>query len=165
MKDPLTDIESNLWSAGISPDKYPNTTFQNHLLEQYKLYVEMADRISQRRGTANTFFLTINTAIIGALGTFIKDVPRPAFLAFVFAAIVLCSVWIGLIQSYRNLNSAKFKVIGALERKLPASPYWLAEWTALGQGEKKKLYIPLTALEPYVPLAFIAAYLLLIFCL
>src|SRR5262245_9792406 len=72
MKDPLTKIEANLWSAGISPDKYPDGAFQNHLLEQYKLYVEMADRISQRRGTANTFFLTVNTAIIGALGTFIK---------------------------------------------------------------------------------------------
>src|SRR5256885_4461010 len=36
-------------------------------LEQYKLYVEMADRISSRRLTANSFFLTINSAII-ALG-------------------------------------------------------------------------------------------------
>ena len=27
-----------------------------HFLEQYKLYVEMADRISNRRQTANSFF-------------------------------------------------------------------------------------------------------------
>ena len=33
-------------------------------LEQYKLYVEMADRISSRRQNANSFFLSINTAIV-----------------------------------------------------------------------------------------------------
>jgi hypothetical protein len=162
MSDPLSEIEKDLWSAGISPEQYPQTAFQNHLLEQYKLYVEMADRISQRRGAANTFFLSINTALIGALGAFFKDVPRPGLLAFAFAAIVLCVVWYALIQSYRNLNTAKFKVIGALERKLPASPYWAAEWTALGKGEDKIRYRPLTHLEPYVPIAFVGAYLFLI---
>src|SRR3989442_10768421 len=37
-------------------------------LEQYKLYVEMADRISARRQTANEFFLSVNTAIVALLG-------------------------------------------------------------------------------------------------
>ena len=36
---------------------YPeNEKWHSHLLDQYKLYVEMADRISQRRATANTYF-------------------------------------------------------------------------------------------------------------
>jgi hypothetical protein len=39
-------------------------------LEQYKIYVEMADRISARRGMTNTFFLTLNTAIFTAVGVF-----------------------------------------------------------------------------------------------
>ena len=29
------------------------TNYQAHLLEEYKLYVEMADRVSQRRAVAN----------------------------------------------------------------------------------------------------------------
>ena len=33
-------------------------------------YVEMADRIIQRRGLTNTFFLTLNTAIFTAVGLF-----------------------------------------------------------------------------------------------
>ena len=36
--------------------------------EIYKIAVEMADRISARRGLANTFFLTINTTVLGVLG-------------------------------------------------------------------------------------------------
>jgi hypothetical protein len=50
--------------------------YQAALLEQYKLYVEMADRISQRRGLTNTFFLTLNTAIFTLVGAFWKDRPH-----------------------------------------------------------------------------------------
>jgi hypothetical protein len=31
------------------------------VLEKYKLYVEMADRVSARRGLTNSFFLALNT--------------------------------------------------------------------------------------------------------
>ena len=44
------------------------TPSPEHALEQYKLYVEMADRISARRQTANSFFLSVNTAIVALLG-------------------------------------------------------------------------------------------------
>ena len=43
--------------------------------------------------------------------------------------------WFYLLRSYRLLNAAKYEVVGALETRLPASPYWSAEWTALGGGE------------------------------
>ena len=43
----------------MNPEKY-GEKYKEHLLEQYKLYVEMADRISGRRQTANSFFLSIN---------------------------------------------------------------------------------------------------------
>ncbi len=37
----------------------------NHtILEMYKLHTEMADRVSQRRNTANNLFVTINTSIV-----------------------------------------------------------------------------------------------------
>jgi hypothetical protein len=35
---------------------YPSDQLRGHLLEQYKLYLEMADRISSRRQSANSFF-------------------------------------------------------------------------------------------------------------
>ena len=33
------------------------TEFENHLFGQYKLYVDMADRVSSRRMLANSFFV------------------------------------------------------------------------------------------------------------
>jgi hypothetical protein len=43
-------------------------------LELYKLAVEMADRVSARRSTANAFFLTINTALLTFIGSGSLDV-------------------------------------------------------------------------------------------
>jgi hypothetical protein len=53
------------WNHAVSAASYEggNEKHQAAILEQYKLYVEMAERISQRRGLTNTFFLTLNTAI------------------------------------------------------------------------------------------------------
>ena len=38
--------------------------YRNHILEQYKLYVEMADKISQRRLETNNFFVSVNTLLL-----------------------------------------------------------------------------------------------------
>jgi hypothetical protein len=43
-------------------------TGTDRLLELYKLCVEMADRVSARRATANAFFLTLNSALLAGLG-------------------------------------------------------------------------------------------------
>ena len=42
--------------------------YEHHILDQYKLYVEMADRISSRRNSANIFFLTLNSTILTIIG-------------------------------------------------------------------------------------------------
>lgn len=56
------------------------------------------------------------------------------------------------------MNSAKYEVIGALEERLPASPYWRAEWVALGEGNDPSKYRPLTHLEQWIPTLFAALY-------
>ncbi|PZG02056.1 hypothetical protein C1I99_04260 [Micromonospora deserti] len=150
----------------IKDDDQPHTwaaeKYQAALLDQYKLYVEMADRISARRGLMNTFFLTLNTVIVTAFGAFWKDPPTAPVWYLTAPAVVLlmqCAAWFWLLRSYRQLNSAKYIVIGALEERLPASPYWRAEWKALGEGKDPSRYWPLTHLEQWVPVSFALVYL------
>lgn len=157
---PIEEVRSKLWNATVGPpgdDKERAT-----ILEQYKLYVEMADRISARRSLTNTFFLTLNTAIFAAIGASWKDrLTFPSWLIVfpLLALLVQCGAWFFLVRSYRQLNSAKYIVIGALEERLPASPYWKAEWKALGEGKDKAKYWPLTHLEQWVPVIFAATYI------
>ncbi|MGZ4929342.1 MAG: RipA family octameric membrane protein [Halobacteriota archaeon] len=137
-------------------------THRVHFFEQYKLYVEMADRVSARRALANTFFLTAHTAIITALATFYKDISAAKgwMIAPLGALLCLCFVWWRLIMSYRQLNSGKYKIIGAMEEFLPAAPY-AAEWIALGRGNSPKLYRPLTHVENWVPFFFMLLYIVI----
>jgi hypothetical protein len=134
--------------------------YHAHLLEQYKQYLELADKISERRSAANTFFLTVNTGILSAFGiaNFLEQKTSPlVFIIGGVAAILLSYSWYRLIRSYRDLNTAKFKVVHEIEEHLPVRPYE-AEWEALGRGKNKKLYWPFTHIENYVPWIFILLY-------
>ena len=157
-------IRERLWTAGIGPDTYAGTgeKYQAAILDQYKIYVEMADRVSQRRGLTNTFFLTLNSAIFTVIGVFWKDSPDGSAWLLVFPLIIAlgqCTAWWWLVRSYRLLNAAKYRVIGELEERLPSSPYWRAEWVALGEGGDWRKYLPLTHLEQWVPVLFGLVYL------
>lgn len=139
--------------------------YQAHILEQYKMYTEMADRISQRRNLANVFFLTLSTSLVTGIGFTLGDkIEFPDYLTTLLltVGVVVSIAWWWLLRSYRNLNSAKYKVIGLLEERLPSSPYWSAEWKALGEGKSIKTYLPLSKLEQFVPLIFIVGYVIII---
>lgn len=92
--------------------------------ELYKLAVEMADRISARRGIANSFFLTANTGIVALLASQHVRWYLPA------AGVVFSTTWWALLKSYRDLNTAKFAVILAMEERLPVRVYG-DEWDQL----------------------------------
>jgi hypothetical protein len=71
-----------------------------------------------------------------------------------------CAAWWLLVRSHRLLNSAKYEVVGLIEKRLPSSPYSSAEWKALGEGKDWSLYIPLSHVEGWVPFSFAGAYIL-----
>jgi len=162
------DLSVPLLGGRVSASEY-GERYQDHLLEQYKLYVQMADKISERRQSTNRFFLTVNTAVLAFLGVVVTpvvgsnqggagSVPLPWVLVVSAAGLLMCFTWYRLVRSYRDLNMGKFKVVHALESRLPSSPYD-AEWEAVGRGKDRKLYLPFTHVETYIPLIFAALYI------
>lgn len=148
---------------GVAANDY-GSSYRDHALEMYKTYLEMADRISERREKANSFFLAVNTALIALLA---KDAfggsaaaPRVLEALVPVAGGVLCYLWYRIIRSYRDLNSAKFKVVHAIERQLPLRPYD-AEWESVGRGKSATLYLPFTHVEIVVPWLFMTFHALL----
>jgi hypothetical protein len=158
---PRESIRSSLWADGGVPAGEDGSGHHYLVLEQYKLYVEMADRVSARRGLTNTFFLTLNTAIFTVVGIAAQHslAGHRWLLVVPWLVLVLqCLTWFWLLRSYRQLNAAKYVVVGLLEEQLPASPYWRAEWTALGEGTNPTLYWPMSHIEQWVPALFAIAY-------
>ena len=121
-------------------------------LDQYKLAVDMADRVSARRATANSFFVTVQSALVTAFA-FSNGKQWPLAVA----GIIVAAAWWLSLRSYRMLNAAKFAVINEMEERLPASPY-KDEWAILKRedGPLHKRYAALSFVEQTVPVAFAA---------
>lgn len=146
----------------VTRDEYGDL-YDQHLLEQYKLYVETAERVSQRRTGANNFLLSANALLVTLYGLALSFGDNPAWLLVVpFGGILVCVTWFVLIRSYRHLNAAKFKVIHELEEHLPAALFD-REWD-IAIRTQDKAYKPLTHIEPYIPIIFAAMYIIVAVC-
>jgi len=64
--------ENNLNLIRQEADSYGHE-FRGHLFEQYKLYVEMAARVSSRKMLANSFFVGVHTILVTAFTILLKE--------------------------------------------------------------------------------------------
>ena len=130
-------------------------------LDLYKLHAELADRVSARRTTANSFFLTVQTGLIAVAGLISPDLDSGSdwVRGVVSAAGVLLAVcwWLSL-RSYRHLNKAKFEVLHKIETRLPVRMF-TDEWAVLEQTR----YSELGKVERFVPWIFTALWVVLFF--
>jgi hypothetical protein len=140
--------------------------FKAHILEQYKLYVEMADRVSSRRVQIASFYTSVLSALLALLSiTSNKDLfqgPQSfVLLTVAILGLCLCVAWAANINSYKQLNSLKFRVIHEMEAYLPF-PCYDREWEILKEDKNKRRYLRLTAIEPYIPMILAVPYLCLL---
>jgi hypothetical protein len=147
---------------GLSEQEY-GVNYRPHILEIYKQYVQLADKISERRQSANSFFLTLNSTIVALVGyvnvsSGSTQTAASFFWLVAISGMLLSFLWYRLVRSYKDINGGKFKVVHAIEKLLPLRPYD-AEWTALGKGKDPNLYLPFTHIEVYVPWIFFIIHL------
>ncbi|MFJ5800993.1 RipA family octameric membrane protein [Streptomyces decoyicus] len=130
------------------------------VLELYKLAVEMADRVSARRGQANVFFLSIQTAFVSVIGVALPNLRHdPLWVAPVIAlaGVAISMTWWLQLRSYRDLNRAKFVVIHAIETQLPVRVF-TDEWAHLTRAPaipRRVRYAELGFSERMIPWIFV----------
>ncbi|HEY2338722.1 MAG TPA: hypothetical protein VGI18_15295 [Burkholderiales bacterium] len=123
------------------------------VLEQYKSLVGDVGSIGTRYATANGFYLSVITALIGVLayagaGKAFDEVSYLILVLVAVFAVAICWIWRKTIVFYGHLFAGKFEVLKALEKELPVQVYAL---------EHKAVYleraaVPLTVNEAKVPL-------------
>jgi len=152
MSDP--DIRTSLvnWKGDL-PDGMLHV-----IVAQYRDFVELTDRLSQRRQTVNSFFVTLATAAVAILGRWNDE--RTLVLVSI-AGLILCVLWWRIIKSYRDLNRARFAVIYEMETLLPIRPY-TAEWDYVGRGRNARFYKSVSLIEAYVPGLFFLLFLVML---
>lgn len=111
----------------------------------------MAANISQQRSNMNNFYMSLLTVLIGgtlfsdyftdAIGIMIKG---PLYISISIVGVVLCVIWRKQIDNYGRLNAAKYHIINAIERELPANvlyyEYLVTEKTARKSQKKTNFY-------------------------
>ncbi len=132
-------------------------------LDLYKIMVQSSEGLVSRRQGVNTFFLTMNGALLTASGIIVQSSGSSGLrslgvVVLAVAGAVLCAAWRSLIISFGQLNRGKFQVINTIESYLKAAIY-AAEWEALGRGEDPKVYRSFTSREIWVPNSLLAVYI------
>jgi hypothetical protein len=97
-------------------------------LALFELYLATAEKVSDRRSQANSWMLSVNSAIVGLYGYLQADkmavgtAQKAVWLwAIPAAGAIVCLAWAALLTSYRKLNRAKFAVLTEIEADLPVA--------------------------------------------
>jgi len=141
----------------LTPWRKSQTAETENVLKIYALLVEMADRVSQRRQAANSFYLSVNTAVIGGSAYLTSTTTSKGLWVLGVAGIAICFLWVRNIVSYKTLNAAKFIVIQDLEKKLPVQPY-TDEWAHLDPNKTGTRHRAFHSTETLVPFVFMAVH-------
>ena len=109
--------------------------------EEYKLLNERAQKLSERRQTTSQIYLTISTAIFGAIAFLIKDSGLHRW-ALVLAAmplfcvgILTCIIWLGIAQKLEKFLDWQYDRLREMEQEIPGSSMILTK-------ENKYFYEP-----------------------
>ncbi|HEX9391685.1 MAG TPA: hypothetical protein VF928_10280 [Usitatibacteraceae bacterium] len=121
------------------------------IMEQYKALIGDLGNIGARYTTANGFYLSVVTALLGvmALAESGKTLHQVNFLLLIFVsvfAMVICFIWAKTVEFYGGLFGAKFAVLKLIELQLPVQAYELESDDMRGRGLE-----PLTRNEIKVP--------------
>lgn len=128
--------------------------YSEHLFQQYRMYVESAEKTSDRRNKANSDFVALSTIFVSLLAlasqaTFLGN-PTLAELVLSAFGFSVSAMYCTLIKSYDQLNAGKFSVIHEIESGLPLALYD-HEWDVLGRGKSPAVYTPLSHIERRIP--------------
>jgi len=133
---------------------------EDRKLAQFELYLATAEKVSDRRAQANSWMLSVNSAIVGLYGYLQADklgssaAQKAIWLwAIPAAGVIVCMAWAALLASYRKLNRAKFAVLSQLEADLAVRTF-----TREQEIYKSDKRTSLSEIERWIPGCFILLY-------
>jgi len=152
----------DIFSAGFEEmDPEEQARHKNELLDQYKMFQKTSEDLISRRQSVNSFYISVNSALVGLLGVIMGLVEAPVKFYVVFfmciVGLILDISWANILEAYGTLNSAKMKVINLIEEQLPVALYDV-EWRIMSDKLNNKKYVSFTDSEKRIPKIFALVY-------
>lgn len=121
-------------------------------IEQYKIFVESAEKNSEKRINQNNIYLTFSLALFSFIS--ITKIDKLPFFILCILGTIISIIWFFTIDNYSKRNKVKFSIINEYEEKNDLN--WFIE-------EQKRISIltNLSFLEKLLPIAFIIIYLIM----
>ena len=122
--------------------------------EQYRMFVESAEKNSERRINQNNIYLTFSLALFSFIS--ITDLDIVPFYILYILGIIISIIWFFTIDNYSKRNKVKFDIINEYEKDNDLN--WFIE-------EQKRITVltNLSFLEKLLPIAFIVIYSIMMF--
>jgi amino acid permease len=85
--------------------------------EEYKLFAELTDRLSDRRQKISNTYLTVNSIIIGVIAFLIKDTDLLSVVVIMplIIGIIACIVWKQIMYKYKKLITHRIEELREIE--------------------------------------------------
>ena len=135
---------------------------QDRFIEIYKLHVQQANNISNRRTTTNRFYLLVMSALTVIFSALLRNLDKlPKDLVDIVSVewiivslgvlgITLSWIWCLSINAYLRVNSRKYKALNQLEDVLEYK-FFKSEAAFLGEIEKGTTYWQRSLIELTTP--------------
>lgn len=143
---------------------------KNFMFEQYKLLIDSAHKIEERRGGSNNVFIGINTIIVSVLvnsdNLITANIIRvPLLVSLILIGMLVAWDWLKVTASYKKLNFINYSLIECFEDLLPTFVFSLrAKIEAEGAEEKLKNRANIILKnESLLPKAFLLIYTIVLF--
>jgi hypothetical protein len=132
--------------------------------EELKFLHDRAQRFSERRQNTSQTYLTLNTAILGALAFLTKDSGFQGWnLIFVSiplfgVGLIACSIWHRIIRNLESRIGWHYQQVRQIEKKIPESHLTInKEWDEFFQSKGGKPF-SFSSLEAQLPRLLMALY-------
>lgn len=138
----IAQIKNKIAQKLINSDFDPNAK-NSVFIDQYKLLIDSAHKIEERRGGSNNIFLGINTLLASFLvrpaqltSLHLKDLPL--LILLVSIGIFISWEWLKVTASYKKLNFINYSLISSFEKFLPTYIFSLRGEIEAEQEEERK---------------------------
>ncbi len=124
---------------------------KEYRFEQYKIFVESAEKNSEKRVTQNNIYLTINLAFLSYILFQKPNLVETIITSFV--GLIICLVWLLTIINFCKRNKVKFDIINEMEKEF--GNLYKEEWKRIS------ILTPLSTYEKFLAIIFMTVYIII----
>lgn len=157
-KDIIDAIAQNLFNNKGKSGKRLMSADKSTMLEQYKLLVDSAHKIEERRAGSNNIFIGINTITALVITNYPKEADLRSIILSTLAivGILLAFYWLRVIGTYEKSNFINYCLIREFETLMPTKVFSLR--AKLEEDDLRHRANSVLKMERFLPKVFLFMY-------